>query len=184
MEDDLQALVFWYGSTLLRTQEYNITQFFICMMAVLFGAQGAGNVFAYAPDFTKAKTATIDLSRLLDHEPDIDVWSEKGRHVDVDGHIEFTNVYFSYPTRSIPILHIFERRPQEVVLKGLSFGIPEGQYVALVGPSGCGKSTVAALLERFYDPAAGVVSVDGISVSSYNLSEYRKNLAIVSQEPP
>jgi len=69
-------------------------------------------------------------------------------------------------------------------LKGLSFGIPEGQYVALVGPSGCGKSTVAALLERFYDPAAGVVSVDGISVSSYNLSEYRKNLAIVSQEPP
>jgi len=77
-------------------------------MAVLFGAQGAGNVFAYAPDFTKAKTATIDLSRLLEHEPDIDVWSEKGYHVDViqDGRIKFTDVYFSYPTRSTRILHI------------------------------------------------------------------------------
>lgn len=84
-------------------------------MAVLFGAQGAGNVFAYAPDFTKAKTATIDLSRLLEHEPDIDVWSEKGYHVDViqGGRIEFMNVYFSYPTRSIPILHILTVGPRK-----------------------------------------------------------------------
>ena len=75
------------------------------------------------------------------------------------------------------------KRPHEVVLRDLSFEVKPEQYIALVGPSGCGKSTIAALIERFYDPVSGQVSVDGVLVSDYNLSDYRKNLAIVSQEP-
>jgi len=61
--------------------------------------------------------------------------------------------------------------------------IKGGQYVALVGSSGCGKSTTVGLIERFYDPIAGEVLVDGVPVSEYNLSDYRKNISIVSQEP-
>ena len=61
--------------------------------------------------------------------------------------------------------------------------IQAGQYVALVGASGCGKSTTVGLIERFYDPIAGQVLVDGITVSEYNLADYRKTIAIVSQEP-
>jgi ATP-binding cassette subfamily B (MDR/TAP) protein 1 len=61
--------------------------------------------------------------------------------------------------------------------------VKPGQYVALVGTSGCGKSTTVALIERFYDPIGGDVLVDGIPVSKYNLSEYRKNISIVTQEP-
>src|SRR5579871_3830585 len=69
------------------------------------------------------------------------------------------------------------------VLRGLNLDVRPGQYVALVGASGCGKSTTVALIERFYDPIAGEVLVDGIPVSTYNLSDYRKNISIVSQEP-
>jgi ATP-binding cassette subfamily B (MDR/TAP) protein 1 len=168
------ALMFWYGSTLIRTGEYNIIQFFVCLMAIIFGSQGAGQSFSFAPDMSQAKSATIDVTRLLEHEPDIDVWSEKGRRLDspVNGHIDFKDVYFCYPSR-----------PQEVVLRDLTFEVKSGQYVALVGPSGCGKSTIAALIERFYDPVSGQVSVDGVLISDYNLSDYRKSLAIVSQEP-
>ena len=75
------------------------------------------------------------------------------------------------------------KRPQEVVLKDLNLIIQSGQYAALVGPSGCGKSTVASLLERFYDPRAGEVVVDGVRLEDYNISDYRKQLAIVNQEP-
>ena len=73
--------------------------------------------------------------------------------------------------------------PNVPVLRGLNINVKAGQYVALVGPSGCGKSTTVAMIERFYDPIAGQVLVDGVPVSSYNLSEYRKHISIVSQEP-
>jgi len=69
------------------------------------------------------------------------------------------------------------------VLRGLSLTVKPGQYVALVGASGCGKSTTIALLERFYDPLAGGVYVDGKEISSLNLNDYRSFLALVSQEP-
>ena len=73
--------------------------------------------------------------------------------------------------------------PDVPVLRGLNLDIKSGQYVALVGSSGCGKSTTVALIERFYDPIGGEVLIDGTPVSAYNLSEYRKNISIVTQEP-
>ena len=70
-------------------------------MAVVFGAQGAGQFFSFAPDVTKATSATINVTRLLEREPEIDVWSKDGKSVEQleSGHIEFKNVHFSYPTR-------------------------------------------------------------------------------------
>ena len=90
----------------------------------------------------------------------------------VQGHLAFKDVHFRYPSR-----------PHIPVLRGFDLEVRPGQYVALVGPSGCGKSTVVALVERFYDPLAGSVLVNGIPVLDYNLSDLRKNLGFVSQEP-
>jgi len=73
-------------------------------MTVTFSAQGGGQVFSFAPDVTKATSATANVTRLLDHVPDIDISSPEGKAVDhlEDGHIVFKDVYFSYPTRYPP----------------------------------------------------------------------------------
>ena len=61
--------------------------------------------------------------------------------------------------------------------------VPAGRTVALVGGSGSGKSTVIALLERFYDPAAGEVTLDGVDIRRLRLKWLRAQMGLVSQEP-
>jgi ATP-binding cassette subfamily B (MDR/TAP) protein 1 len=121
----------------------------------------------------KAKHAAQELKDLFDLQPSIDTWSSDGASVEsVDGTVEFRDVHFRYPTR-----------PEQPVLRGLNLTVKPGQYIALVGASGCGKSTTIALLERFYDPLAGGIYVDGKEISSLNINEYRSFIALVSQEP-
>ncbi|KAG8157696.1 hypothetical protein KVR01_012358 [Diaporthe batatas] len=167
------ALGFWYGGGLFSRGEYTMFQFFLCFIAVIFGAESAGTVLAYAPDMAKARNAAATLKALFDRKPEIDNWSDDGASVpSVEGHIEFKNVHFRYSTR-----------PDQPVLRGLNLTVKPGQYVAFVGASGCGKSTAIALLERFYDPTTGGIFVDGNEISSLNINEYRSHLALVSQEP-
>ncbi|KAL7929998.1 P-loop containing nucleoside triphosphate hydrolase protein [Trichoderma chlorosporum] len=167
------ALGFWYGGTLIGKGEYDLFQFFLCFMAIVFGAQSAGSIFSFAPDMGKAHHAAKELKVLFDRKPTIDTWSEDGLPLtEVEGSLEFRDVHFRYPTR-----------PEQPVLRGLNLTVQPGQYVALVGASGCGKSTTIALLERFYDPLSGGVYIDGKEISSLNLNEYRSHIALVSQEP-
>ncbi|OTB07208.1 hypothetical protein M426DRAFT_318239 [Hypoxylon sp. CI-4A] len=167
------ALGFWYGGTLIASFEYDLFQFFVCFMSVIFGAQSAGTVFSFAPDMGKAHHAAAELKTLFDRQPSIDTWSNEGESVEsVNGAVEFRDVHFRYPTRL-----------EQPVLRGLNMTIRPGQYVALVGASGCGKSTTIALLERFYDPLVGGVYVDGKEISNLNVNQYRSHIALVSQEP-
>jgi ATP-binding cassette subfamily B (MDR/TAP) protein 1 len=167
------GLGFWYGGSLIRKGEYNMTQFFMVFAAIIFGAQSAGIIFSFSSDMGKSKSAAIDLKTLFDRKPEIDAWSEEGEPVQgMEGSIEFRDVHFRYPTR-----------PEQPVLRGLNLTVKPGQYVALVGPSGCGKSTTISLIERFYNPLVGGVFVDGREISTLKLNDYRSNLALVSQEP-
>ena len=167
------ALGFWYGGTLIGNNEISELGFFICFSAIIFGAQSAGTIFSFAPDMGKAKQAAKELKTLFDRIPTIDSWSQDGKRLsDMEGTIEFRDVHFRYPTR-----------PEQPVLRGLDLTVKPGQYVALVGASGCGKSTTIALMERFYDPLSGGVFVDGRDISSLNINDYRRYLALVSQEP-
>ncbi|NWI38040.1 ABCB8 protein, partial [Picathartes gymnocephalus] len=89
------------------------------------------------------------------------------------GHICFNHVSFSYPTR-----------PGYPVLQDFSLSLPPCQTVAIVGPSGGGKSTVAALLERFYEPTAGTITLDGHDIASLDPSWLRGQvIGFISQEP-
>ncbi|KAG8917768.1 GTPase-activating protein, partial [Tulasnella sp. 417] len=169
------ALTFWYGSILIANLEYSSFDFFVCLMGVIFGALQAGNAFKWAPDISAAKGAMDSAVRLLDRVPEIDAESPEGARIDpkvVQGQIRFEDVHFRYPTR-----------PTVRVLRNLNLVVEPGTYVALVGPSGCGKSTTIQLIERFYDPLAGRVLLDGVDIATLNLEEYRKNIALVSQEP-
>ncbi|NXU08840.1 ABCB8 protein, partial [Pardalotus punctatus] len=89
------------------------------------------------------------------------------------GRICFHHVSFSYPTR-----------PGYPVLQDFSLTLPPCQTVAIVGPSGGGKSTVAALLERFYEPTAGTITLDGHDIASLDPSWLRGQvIGFISQEP-
>lgn len=87
--------------------------------------------------------------------------------------IRFEDVTFSYPNR-----------PETAVFSNLTFEIPAGKIVAIVGESGAGKSTVLALLERFYEPLSGRITLDGVDIRQLSLSDLRgRLLGYISQEP-
>ncbi len=77
----------------------------------------------------------------------------------------------------------FAYRPGAPVLRGIDLRIPANSSLALVGPSGTGKTTLASLLLRFYDPARGRVTLDGIDLRDLSLQDLRTNIALVTQEP-
>lgn len=132
-------------------------------------------MFTFVPDASKANGAAAAIFRLLDNRPEVDALSTEGIHLNpekVEGHVKIENVHFRYPSR-----------PGVRVLRDLSIDVPPGTYVALVGPSGCGKSTTVQMLERFYDPLVGKVTLDGVDIKDLNVSSYRNQLALVSQEP-
>ncbi len=110
----------------------------------------AGNVFQFVPDVSSAKGSAEDIVRVLDSVPEIDAQSTEGRQVPsgIEGRVVFDNVHFRYPTR------LGVR-----VLRGLDIVAEPGTFVALVGASGCGKSTCLQLIERFYNPVTGNVTV-------------------------
>ncbi len=83
--------------------------------------------------------------------------------------IEFRDVHFTYDG-------------SREVIDGASFEIRRGQTVALVGPSGGGKSTLSELIPRFYDPTAGDILIDGVSLRDYCQESLRAHLSVVSQD--
>jgi ABC-type multidrug transport system fused ATPase/permease subunit len=107
------------------------------------------------------------------------------------GAISFDNVYFTYPAGVLPPTSSGSQdvpaapSTQDLtVLHGVSFSAERGKRTALVGPSGAGKSTILALIERFYDPTAGAVRVDGVDIRSLDRSELRSQIGYVEQDAP
>lgn len=115
--------------------------------------------------------------------------------------IEFRDVHFAYPdavvqarrrteTEAAALLAEAHADTVEVadaegeVLRGVSFRVPRGARVALVGPSGAGKSTTLALIERFYDPTAGAILLDGVDVRAIDRTRLRAQLGYVEQDAP
>ncbi len=89
---------------------------------------------------------------------------------DGGGRVEFRDVHFAYPGTGVE------------VLAGFELTIEPGESVALVGNTGSGKSTVAKLIPRFYDPDAGVVTIDGVDVRRARLAEVRRAVGIVFED--
>jgi ATP-binding cassette subfamily B protein len=82
------------------------------------------------------------------------------------------------------ITGITEAPRDRTVLHGVSFSAARGQRTALVGPSGAGKSTILALIERFYDPSAGVVRLGGVDIRSMDRTQLRSKIGYVEQDAP
>jgi ATP-binding cassette subfamily B protein len=127
-------------------------------------------------------------------EDENDAALEPTAPIETDAAIAFDDVHFSYPETA----HKTEREkaiaaavgedalPERdaEVLHGVSFEVPRGSRVALVGPSGAGKSTILALIERFYDPTAGVVRLGGLDVRGIPRETLRAQIGYVEQDAP
>ncbi|QIG79172.1 ABC transporter transmembrane domain-containing protein [Stakelama tenebrarum] len=123
-------------------------------------------------DILRAAGAAARLGELIAVEPDI---APPADPVPLPqpprGAIDFSGVTFRYPTR-----------PDSAALTDFDLSVAPGETVALVGPSGAGKSTLFALLQRFYDPQAGEVRIDGVPLQRADLSDLRGRIAMVPQE--
>eukprot|EP01006_Ploeotia_vitrea_P027567 TRINITY_DN60353_c0_g1_i1.p1 TRINITY_DN60353_c0_g1~~TRINITY_DN60353_c0_g1_i1.p1 ORF type:complete len:908 (+),score=101.36 TRINITY_DN60353_c0_g1_i1:306-2726(+) len=166
------SLVFWYGGTLISKGELTFIEVMKCASALLFSAAGMGESSSMSKSVSKAKFSAGKVFEIIDRVPPIDVQGGGKSSKDIEGEISFSNVWFSYPSR-----------PTSKILKGLSLHIPRHKHLALIGNTGCGKSTTMQLIERYYDPLAGIVALDGINLKEYDLRELRSHIAIVSQEP-
>ncbi|KAG8084417.1 hypothetical protein GUJ93_ZPchr0010g10510 [Zizania palustris] len=167
------SLGIWYGAKLILEKGYTGAQVMNVIFAVLTGSLALGQASPSMKAFAGGQTAAYKMFETIDREPEIDAYNPTGRKLDeIQGDIEFRNVYFSYPTR-----------PDEQIFRGFSLAIQNGTTVALVGESGSGKSTVISLIERFYDPHLGEVLIDGVNLKELQLRWIRSKIGLVSQEP-
>nr|XP_034351500.1 bile salt export pump isoform X2 [Arvicanthis niloticus] len=168
------ALAFWYGSTLvLDEEEYTpgtLVQIFLC---VIVAAMNIGQASSCLETFSTGCSAATSIFQTIDRQPVIDCMSGDGYKLDrVKGEIEFHNVTFHYPSR-----------PDVMILNNLCMVIKPGETTALVGSSGAGKSTALQLIQRFYDPCEGMVTLDGHDIRSLNIRWLRDQIGVVEQEP-
>ena len=134
----------------------------------------------------------------LPSEAELDGAIEPAAPLLSDAAISFHDVVFTYPapaaitaeSGSVDGLGEQAKIVEEsatkdlTVLHGVSFDAPRGQRTALVGPSGAGKSTILALIERFYDPTAGLVRLGGVDIRGLYLEALRAQIGYVEQDAP
>ncbi|KAN0066590.1 hypothetical protein ACQY0O_000684 [Thecaphora frezii] len=167
------ALAFYYGSKLIARGELAPGKIISVIFSNFIGAFAIATLFPNLETFTVALAAAGPILMAIRRKPQLADAGDRGLEpASVVGRVELRNVHFTYPSR-----------PDVPILRGLSLSFEDGKTTALVGSSGCGKSTVIALLERFYDPAAGSVTLDGVDVRKLKLSWLRDQVGLVSQEP-
>ncbi|KAG0304859.1 Multidrug resistance protein 1 [Dissophora globulifera] len=167
------ALAFWYGARQVRDGHMQPGDVLTVLFGTVIGAFSLGNVGPNIANFGKAQAAAYTIFKTIDRVPDIDSFSPAGlKPENLAGHIVVKDVNFVYPSR-----------PDIPILKDMNIEVKPGQTVALVGHSGSGKSTIVSLLERFYDPSSGSITVDGIELKDFNVRHLRDSVGLVSQEP-
>ena len=142
---------------------------------VITGGLVAGSFGALSEvygDLVRGAGAASRLSELLQERPTIAAPARPVRLPEPPrGQISFEKVTFRYPSR-----------PEIAALADFTLKVEPGETVAIVGPSGAGKSTLFQLAERFYDPQAGTIKLDGVPLASADPAEVRRRIALVPQE--
>ncbi|KLO94367.1 ABC transporter [Fusarium fujikuroi] len=168
------GLALWQGIRMFSKGEIDQPgEIFTVILPVIIAATSLTMLAPYSVDFTRASVAAAKLFDLIDRESEIDSFDSTGKiPSETIGEISVDNVTFAYPAR-----------PGIAVLDNYSVKFPAGKTTALVGQSGSGKSTVIGLLERWYNPESGTISLDGCPIDQLNLNWLRTNVRLVQQEP-
>ncbi|XP_044963714.1 ABC transporter B family member 21-like [Hordeum vulgare subsp. vulgare] len=164
---------FYAGARLVEDKKTTFPKVFRVFLALTMAAIGVSHTSTLTSDSSRARSAVSSIFAIVDRKSMIDPSDDAGVNVEpLRGDIEFRHVRFRYPTR--PDIQIFE---------DLCLTIQSGKTVALVGESGSGKSTAISLLQRFYDPDAGHILLDGVDIQKFQVRWLRQQMGLVSQEP-
>ncbi len=117
----------------------------------------------------KALAGCKRVFAILDQAPDVEETANPKTLPKVKGELEFHQVSFAY-------------QPGFPVLENFNLKIAAGQTIALVGTTGVGKTTVASLINRFYDPQEGAITLDGVNIKDLTLKNLRDNISMVLQD--
>ncbi|KAH9613320.1 hypothetical protein KSS87_021170, partial [Heliosperma pusillum] len=167
------AVSFYVGAQLVGHGKATFSDVFRVFFALSMAALGISQTSSFLPDIGKAKSTTASVFAILDRQSKIDPSDKSGMTLEqVAGEIEFRHVKFKYPTR-----------PRVLIFEDICLTIHSGKTVALIGESGSGKSTIVSLLQRFYDPESGCITLDGIDIRNFQLKWLRRQMGLVSQEP-
>lgn len=168
-----EALILWYGVHLVSKGLSTFSKVIKVFVVLVITANSVAETVSLAPEIIRGGEAVGSVFSILDRPTRIDPDDLDAEPVEsIRGEIELCHVDFAYPSR-----------PDVMVFKDLSLRIRAGQSQALVGASGSGKSSVIALIERFYDPIAGKVMIDGKDIRRLNLKCLRTKIGLVQQEP-
>ncbi|KAK6119487.1 hypothetical protein DH2020_046770 [Rehmannia glutinosa] len=167
------SLLVWFTSIVVHKNIANGGESFTTMLNVVIAGLSLGQAAPDITAFIRAKAAAYPIFQMIERNTVSKTSSLNGRKLSkVDGHIQFKNVNFSYPSR-----------PDVLIFNKLCLDIPPGKIVALVGGSGSGKSTVISLIERFYEPLSGHILLDGTDIRELDLKWFRQQIGLVNQEP-
>ncbi|SEK54390.1 ATP-binding cassette, subfamily B [Roseivivax marinus] len=165
--------VLWLGAWDVRAGDMTVgalVQFLIYSVMVAGAVAALSEIIG---ELQRAAGATERLVELLDAEDSVtDPADPVALPEPVRGRVAFEGVRFTYPSR-----------PDVAALDGVDLVVEPGETVALVGPSGAGKTTIIQLLQRFYDPQAGRVTLDGVALTDMARADFRQHLALVPQDP-
>lgn len=167
------AGVLWIGARDVRNGTMSVGELVQFVIYAIMVATSTGALSEIWGELQRAAGATERLAELLAtddalHDPVTPVALPRP----VKGEIRFENVDFHYPSR-----------PDMAALADVDLTINPGETVALVGPSGAGKTTIIQMVQRFWDPDAGRITLDGIDLRDMVRKDFRHEMALVPQDP-
>ena len=165
----VMAVLLWFGGKLVLSGEGGLTGDWFIGYLVVF-SQIIPPARSISDGWFRIQKGAASLDRLdeiLDAAEEVNAGTAEAQPLESE--IRFENITFAYGA--------------EPVLKEVSFEVKKGETVALVGPSGSGKTTLMHLLARFYDIQEGRIAWDGADISTFDVSGFRAQMGLVSQEP-
>jgi ATP-binding cassette subfamily B protein len=167
------ALVLWVGGHDVLEGELTGGELSAFIFYAVIVAGAMATISEVIGDLQRAAGATERIVELLATPSEIVIATNTVALPDPAlGSVVFSELNFSYPSR-----------PDTPVFENFNLEIKPGEKIALVGPSGAGKTTVFQLLQRFYDPTAGSILLDGVDLKCADLADIRSRIALVPQDP-
>ncbi|TMM51827.1 ABC transporter transmembrane domain-containing protein [Sulfitobacter sabulilitoris] len=167
--------VLWIGARDVRGGDMSagaLVQFVIYAVMVAGAVAALSEIWGELQRAAGATERLVELLQTRDSVRDPDTERAAALPDPVVGRICFEDVSFSYPSR-----------PAVQALDHVDLTIEPGETVAFVGPSGAGKTTIIQLILRFYDPASGRITLDGVDLADLHRDAFRRAVALVPQDP-